>query len=260
MGARAARRPAGPLLEALLHAVERRKKAIASSTTSPPHLRHRAQERLGGDVDGLDDAPGRRHEHAVEPVVEEAGEAAGGVEEVEGVARGRRVDDDQVEVARPRAARRASPSPCTPGCPTARWRCCGRSGCRGSRSACCRVGGVLASPARRRSSWCRASAPTARRASRPRCDAGLVVELVEARARRPGVGRVDGDDARPGGPGGPPPGPAPRRWWSCRRRPSRCRSRCRAGRPVSDDSGCAVDGSRWRARRSGAWSSGVGQW
>ena len=45
---------------------------------------------------------------------------ARGVDEVEGVAGGRRVDDDEVEVACAGAARRASPSPCTPACPTAR--------------------------------------------------------------------------------------------------------------------------------------------
>ena len=45
------------------------------------------------------DAAGRRHEHPVEAVVEEAGQAPRRVEEVERVARRRRVDDDEVEVA-----------------------------------------------------------------------------------------------------------------------------------------------------------------
>ena len=54
------------------------------------------------------------------------------VEEVERVPGRRRVDDDEVEVRPRRAARAASPSPCTPACRRARRRRCGRSGCRGS--------------------------------------------------------------------------------------------------------------------------------
>ena len=124
----------GPVLEPCSMPSKAWKKVMASSNTSPPTtLRHAAHEGLGGHVHRLHRRPRvGAIEHPVEAVVEEAGEAPGRVEEVEGVAARRGVDDDEVEVARRRAARRASPSPCTPACPTARRRCSGRSGWRGS--------------------------------------------------------------------------------------------------------------------------------
>ena len=90
----------GTIPESLLHAVERleERRCIAYDVAADD-LRHRAQERLRRDVDGLDDPAGRRHQDAVEAVVEEAREAAGRLEEVERVAGRRRVDDDQVEAA-----------------------------------------------------------------------------------------------------------------------------------------------------------------
>ena len=73
---------------------------MASSNTSPPTTLVTVRTNAwAAHVHRLHDAPGRRHEDAVEAVVEEAGEAARGVEEVEGVAGRRRVDDDEVEVA-----------------------------------------------------------------------------------------------------------------------------------------------------------------
>ena len=122
-----------PVAEPLLHALRTRwKNATTSSTTSAPttreivrrnacaaHRRRAAPVRVG-TISEPEDA-----------VVEQAGEPARRVEEVERVPGGRRVDDDEVEPALLVQLVAASPSPCTPACPTARRRCCGRSGSRG---------------------------------------------------------------------------------------------------------------------------------
>ena len=117
-----------------------RKNATMSSTTSVPTTRDTCA--------GTPAAATRATRSAVRvgtissrkiAVVEQAGEPLRRVEEVERVPGRRRVDDDQVEARRPRAARAASPSPCTPACPRARRRCCGRSGSRGCVCACSSV-------------------------------------------------------------------------------------------------------------------------
>ena len=194
------------------------KNATASCTTSPPTtLRDRPQERLGGDVDRLQVGARRHHQQPEEPVVEEPGQPPGRVEEVEGVPRRRRVDDDEVEAAllvqlvellhrhvllraRQRAGDVAVEAVLEDALAPARRR--PRTGPRG----------------RRTSSWCRASAPTARPASRRRCGSGSLVSpsspsvsarrlagsMVTTTARRP---RRAASSARP------------RRSWSCPRRP-----------------------------------------
>src|SRR3546814_5482649 len=71
---------------------------VCSSDLGSDHARDGAQERLGGHVHCLEDATPRRGDHAEEPVVEEARQPPGGVDEVEGVAGRRRVDHHEVEV------------------------------------------------------------------------------------------------------------------------------------------------------------------
>ena len=91
----------GAVLEALLHPRERgEERDRVVDHLGADDLRQRPHERLRRDVGRLHQPTRRRHEHAVEAVVEEAGEPARRVEEVERVARRRRVDHDEVEVVR----------------------------------------------------------------------------------------------------------------------------------------------------------------
>ena len=126
------------------------------------------------------------------------------VEEVERVAGRRRVDDDQVEARRRRAARAASPSPCIPACRRARRRRCGRSGCRGC-VAPVPASRRCASRAGRTSTSCRASTPTARRRARRvpsssqrlrSISLGSFGQLLEAERVGEPLGGIDRDDAR----------------------------------------------------------------
>ena len=89
-----------PLAEAVLHALERLKegdRVLHDLGADDP--RDGPQERLRGDVDGLQVRTRRHHQQAEEAVVEETGESPRRVEEVERVPRRRRVDDDEVEAA-----------------------------------------------------------------------------------------------------------------------------------------------------------------
>ena len=114
-----------------------RKKAITSSMTSRPTTRATVRRNacaaalVTRNVVRVGAISIRKIRLSRQP-----GEPARRVEEVERVPGGWRVDDDEVEPARRRAARRASPSPCTPACPRARRRCCGRSGSSRMRCAC----------------------------------------------------------------------------------------------------------------------------
>ena len=83
------------------------------------------------------------------------------VEEVERVARRRRIEHQQVVARPPGGARGASPSPCTPASPRRRSTARGRSGSRTPRRAS-RRRARCARPDRRRCAWRRASSPTAR--------------------------------------------------------------------------------------------------
>ena len=73
---------------------------------------------------------------------EEVGHALGRLEEVDGVARRRRVDDDQVVAARRCGSRTAAPWRCSRGSARTGRRCSGRAGWRGSRRAVVVVGRV----------------------------------------------------------------------------------------------------------------------
>ena len=136
------------------------------STCAPSDLgqrvRHHAQP--GRHQPGR--AAGRGQQQPDEPAVEERREPLGCVEEVQRRPRRRRVDDDQVPAAgaraRRRAAGRASPSPCTPGCRRTSSTARRRTGWPGSARPS--PGWPGSRPPRRRCASCRASS---RRASRP---------------------------------------------------------------------------------------------
>ena len=89
----------------------------------------------------------------------------------------------------PGGSRRASPSPCTPGSPRARWRAGGRSGSRGCGRGSPRRARACGR-ARRRSPWRRASSPRARRASRRRRSRRAPDRPAGARSRAPQPQRV----------------------------------------------------------------------
>ena len=109
---------AGPAPEPVLHALEGLEEADGVlHDLGAGHLGDGLQQCLGGDAHRPQRHPGRDQERPEEAVLQEAGEAAGRVEQVERVAGRRGVDDHDVEVARTGPARRASPSPCTPACP-----------------------------------------------------------------------------------------------------------------------------------------------
>ena len=75
------------------------KKATASSITSAPTTLATVRRKAWvATLTAFTMPAAGRRDHAEQPVVEEAGEAPGGVDEVEGVARRRGVDDDEVEV------------------------------------------------------------------------------------------------------------------------------------------------------------------
>ena len=89
----------GPLHEAVVHGLEQHEELgdVLPGTASrgcgrPPGRR--------ASTPACHPAPGRHGEPAQQPAAEEVGHALGGVEEVEGVAGRRRVDDDQVVAAR----------------------------------------------------------------------------------------------------------------------------------------------------------------
>ena len=109
---------------------------------------------------------GRRQQQPDEPAVEEAGEPLGGVEEVQRDARRRGVDDDQVPAAGAAGvlvrAGRASPSPCTPGCPRTSSTAPRRTGWPGSARPS--PGWPGSRPPRRRCASC----PASSRRGRPR--------------------------------------------------------------------------------------------
>ena len=74
------------------------KNATASASTSEPTtLPMSPQHRLRGEPDDPHAGPRRQHHQLEQPVVEEAGEHARSLEEVEGVAARRRVDHHEVE-------------------------------------------------------------------------------------------------------------------------------------------------------------------
>jgi len=88
----------GPLTESGLHSIERPEKCDGIGDGIAAHdSRNGLQERLRRDVGDLHAELGRGHEHAVQPVVEEAHEPGRRIEEVEGVASGRGVDHHEVE-------------------------------------------------------------------------------------------------------------------------------------------------------------------
>ena len=88
----------GPLAEALLHPVEGLEEGDGVGDGVPTdHPAQRAEEGLRGHVDDPQPDAGGRGEGPVEAVVEEPGQPGRGLQEVEGVAGGRRVDDDDVE-------------------------------------------------------------------------------------------------------------------------------------------------------------------
>ena len=110
----------GPLAEAGLHPGERlEERHGVGEHVAADHPADRLQDRLGGEVEHLQPPAGGQHQHLEQRVVDEPGERVRRVEEVERVARRRRVDDDEVEAVVARAVRGAARPPCTPACPTA---------------------------------------------------------------------------------------------------------------------------------------------
>ena len=92
---------AGPDPESLLHALEGLEEGdCILDDLGAGHLGDGAQERLGGQADGPQRHPGGQEEGPEDPVLQEPGEAARCVEQVEGVAGGGRVDHHHVELAR----------------------------------------------------------------------------------------------------------------------------------------------------------------
>ncbi len=137
-----------------------RKNATTSSMTSVPTTRDDgAQERLHRRARDPQVRAGRHHQQPEDPVVEQAREPPGRVEEVERVARRRRVDDDEVEAALARAARAASPSPCTPACPDSAPDDVAVEAVVEDALRLLGVGGVRGRRGGRTSTSCRASAP-----------------------------------------------------------------------------------------------------
>ena len=107
------------------------------------------------------------------------------------------------------------------------------------RSAWSGVGGVGDARGRRRSTWCRASAPTARPASRRRSRRGSLRQALEAQGVGQPPGRVDGDD---GGSAAPP---------------GRLHGEDGGGRRLADAAGAAADDDRRPCRRGSSSGTAV---
>ena len=88
------------MLEAFLHPGEGREEGDGIVDHLGTHdLRQRAHECLRRHVGRLHHTAGRRHQDAVEAMVEESRQAARRVEKVERMPRRWRVDDDEIELA-----------------------------------------------------------------------------------------------------------------------------------------------------------------
>ena len=191
----------GPGAEALLHPLEGLEEGHrVLDDLRPGHLGDRPQEGLGGHVQRPEVGPGGEEEGAEEAVLQEVGQPAGRVEQVEGVAGRRACPPPPGRRPGPRSARRASPWPCTPGCPTGRRPGSGRGGwpgwpppVRGSG----RSGRTRSSKVPLVSSMRACSSP----GQSPRTTVGELVQRLDAQRVGQAPGRVDRDDA------GPPPVP-----------------------------------------------------
>ena len=83
---RSSRTRAGPLAEPLLHALEGLEEGDGvAHHVGAGHLGEGPEQRLGGHPHEPEAGPGRHHQRPEDPVAEEPGQPAGGVEEVEGV-------------------------------------------------------------------------------------------------------------------------------------------------------------------------------
>ena len=212
-------------------AKERREVAEQVDAGDPPQ---RGQQRCRAPAEHPHPEAGRAHERLQRPALEERGQPSGGVEEVERVARRRRVEHQQVElvllVELVELGDRGELL---------------RAGDSGRELAVDAVGLDLLAPApdparsarsaRRTSASGRASSPTARPRSSDRAPAsrsgatrrGSLLQLLEAERVRQPLRRVDRHHRDLGARAPPSPARSRPTWSSCRRRLTR-RTRTRA--------------------------------
>ena len=190
----------GPLAEPALHAGERLEERDGVGehvrADDPPD---RPEHRLCRDVHDPHSPAGRQHQQAEQPVVEEPGEHAGRLEEVERVAGRRCVDDDEVEALVVMEQVQRLGRHVLLGA-AQRRRHVAEERVGEDALGLGVVGRVAANDRVERRGRCRASSPTARRSAR-RVAVGSRADALDLRAARGRVRRPARARRRAGGPG-----------------------------------------------------------